>query len=241
MSEKLYETYAKKVQLLLHNNDRKKELTDIVDNIMAVRKNPRYSDIGKEELLKDMREEFANKNKAWTEALREVIQDFCNKYGVEVPDDGESHSVEVANVLQIIDMCGFDLSADILKAALEPVKNSGTVLKMISDVMYTRAKNSSIGGHCYKSEVFELLDDYLGMNNEMLAYSDTLESITALLTRERLIDYSIQDDYQYGVENGTRLVIQENTPYSVYCLGDNMMKVGKMHDEIKQTDTRFFK
>ena len=74
MSEKLYETYAKKVQLLLHNNDRKKELTDIVDNMMAVRKNPRYSDIGKEELLKDMREEFANKNKAWTEALREVIQ-----------------------------------------------------------------------------------------------------------------------------------------------------------------------
>ena len=48
MSEKLYETYAKKVQLLLHNNDRKKELTDIVDNMMAVRKNPRYSDIGKE-------------------------------------------------------------------------------------------------------------------------------------------------------------------------------------------------
>ena len=53
MSEKLYETYAKKVQLLLHNNDRKKELTDIVDNMMAVRKNPRYSDIGKEELLKN--------------------------------------------------------------------------------------------------------------------------------------------------------------------------------------------
>ena len=141
MSEKLYETYAKKVQLLLHNNDRKKELTDIVDNMMAVRKNPRYSDI------------------------------------VEVPDDGESHSVEVANVLKIIDMCGFDLSADILKAALEPVKNSGTVLKMISDVMYTKQKNSSIGG--YKSEVLELLDDYLGMNNEMLAYSDTLESITS--------------------------------------------------------------
>ena len=239
MSEKLYETYAKKVQVLLHNNGRKKELTDIVDNRMAVRKNPRYSDIGKEELMKDMREEFANKNKAWTEALREVIQDFCNKYGVEVPDDGESHSVEVANVLKIIDMCGFDLRADILKAALEPVKNSGTVLKMISDVMYTKQKTSSIGS--YQSEVLDLLNDYLGMNNEMLTYSDTLESITSLLTRERLIDYSIQDDYQYGVENGTRLVIQENTPYSVYCLGDNMMKVGKMHDEIKQTDTRFFK
>ena len=208
MSEKLYETYAKKVQVLLHNNDRKKELTDIVDNMMAVRKNPRYSDIGKEELMKDMREEFANKNKAWTEALREVIQDFCNKYGVEVPDDGESHSVEVANVLKIIDMCGFDLSADILKAALEPVKNSGTVLKMISDVMYTKQKTSSIGS--YQSEVLDLLNDYLGMNNEMLTYSDTLESITSLLTRERLIDYSIQDDYQYGVENGTRLVIQEN-------------------------------
>ena len=45
MAEKTYEVYAKKVQLLLHDSDRKKELSDIVDNMMAVRKNPRYSDI----------------------------------------------------------------------------------------------------------------------------------------------------------------------------------------------------
>ena len=156
-----------------------------------------------------------------------------------MPDDGESHSVEVANVLKIIDMCGTDLSASILKTALEPVKNSGMVLKMISDVIDARQKSSATGG--YKNEVLGLLNDYLGMNAEMISYDDTMKSITSLLTRDELVSYSIQDDYQYGVENGIRLILQDDTTYSVWCLGDNMMKVGKMHDEIKQTDTRFFK
>lgn len=166
--------------------------------MMDVRKNPRYSEVGKEELMKGLREEFAKKNKDWSEALREIIQDFCDKYSVKVPDDGESHSVEVANVLKIIDMCGTDLSASILKTALEPVKNSGMVLKMISDVIDARQKSSATGG--YKNEVLGLLNDYLGMNAEMISYDDTMKSITSLLTRDELVSYSIQDDYQYGVE-----------------------------------------
>lgn len=239
MAEKTYEVYAKKVQLLLHDSDRKKELSDIVDSMMDVRKNPRYSEVGKEELMKGLREEFAKKNKDWSEALREIIQDFCDKYSVKVPDDGESHSVEVANVLKIIDMCGTDLSASILKTALEPVKNSGMVLKMISDVIDARQKSSATGG--YKNEVLGLLNDYLGMNAEMISYDDTMKSITSLLTRDELVSYSIQDDYQYGVENGICLILQDDTTYSVWCLGYNMMNVGKMYDQISQTNARFFK
>ena len=75
----------------------------------------------------------------------------------------------------------------------------------------------------------------------MISYDDTMKSITSLLTRDELVSYSIQDDYQYGVENGIRLILQDDTTYSVWCLGDNMMNVGKMYDQISQTNARFFK
>lgn len=241
MAEKLYETLAKEAQLIIHDSDYVKSLKEIVKNMMDVKQNQRYSDFGKEELLKSMRKEFADKNKAQTEKLREVIRKFCDTYGVTIPDDGENHSADVANVLKIIDMCGVNLGAETLKTALEPIQDSPKLLKMVRDVIDTKSKNTPISVGSYGTDIFNVLDEYQGMGSEMISYSNEFSAVGALLNAETLIDYRITDDYQYGVSNGYLLKLTDVTPYSVICLGDNMMKIGKMYDEISLVNPRFFK
>lgn len=241
MAEKLYETLAKEAQLIIHDSDYVKSLKEIVKNMMDVKQNQRYSDFGKEELLKNMRKEFADKNKGQNEKLREVIRKFCDTYGVTIPDDGENHSADISNVLKIIDMCGVNLSAEILKTAIEPIKDSPKLLKMVGDVIDTKSKNTPLNAGSYDTDIFNVLDEYQCRGSDMISYSNEFSNVESLLNDETLIDYRITDEYQYGVSNGYLLKLTDFTPYSVICLGDNMMKIGKMYDEISLVNPRFFK
>lgn len=237
----IYEGCAKQVQVIIHDPDFKKKMDDILKSMMGVKRNNRYTDIGKAEFLTEMRKEFAGLVKDQSEQLRGVIKIFCNTYGVTIPDDGENHSPEVANVLKVIDLCGHSLDADTLRIALEPVKQSGKILKMIHNIINAKNVNFlSNGLEGFSHEIMTLLDEYIGVSGEILEYSDEFEKISVLQDAEILINYVIAEDYQYGVSE-LLLVLQDRTPYSVLCLADNMMKVGQMYEIVSKEYPRLFK
>jgi uncharacterized protein YqgV (UPF0045/DUF77 family) len=243
MEEKLYETLAKEATLIIHDSDFVKGLKDITKNMMNVRTNKRYSDFGKEEMLKGMREEFTQKNKEQTEKLRDVIKRFCDAYGVTIPDDNKNHSAEIANVLQIIEICGMDLTVETLKTAIEPIKDSAKLLKMVRDILNTKKEQAPMGVKTYAHDIFTTIDEYLGMTEDMLAYVNNLSVVSSLLDVEELVKYVITDDYSYGVvSNGGYIFgIRDVTSYPVICLGDNMMGIGKLYDRVSRENPRFFK
>lgn len=240
MEEKLYETCAKNVKILMNGVQLKNDLNKILQTMQGVQVNQRLTDFGKEEALTDLREEFAERCKKQSEKIRAEIRIFCAKYAAEIPDDGENHSVEVGNILQVINTMGFDLTVETLKTIIEPIKDSGRLLKMVYDILKTKNINTPAEVGSFDPDIFTLLNEYLGINNEMLSYVDEYEKVRELLDVDVLVQWQVFDDYEYGT-SGTILRMRDATPYSVLCLADNMMNVGKMYDQINSNNPRFFK
>ena len=138
---KLYEECAKRVRILLKDVQLKNDLNEKLKTMQDTQKNPRLSDFGKEEIMSNLRKEFTDRCKEQSEKIRAEIKRFCSEYAFEVPDDGESHSVEVANVLQVIDMMGVSLTVETLRTAIEPIKGSARLLKMVYDILKTKSQN----------------------------------------------------------------------------------------------------
>lgn len=236
---KLYEECAKRVKVLLNDVQLKNDLNENLKIMQDTLKNPRLSDFGKEEVLKNIRKEFADRCKEQSEKIRAEIRRFCSEYAFEIPDDGESHSVEVANVLQVIDMMGINLTVETLKTAIEPIKGSGRLLKMVYDILKTKSQNIPPEAGTISIDIFSMLDEHLGMNDEILSYADEFEKVSCLLDADSLVEWQVFDDYDYGV-SGRIFRMRDVTGYGVLCLPDNMMTIGKMYDRIKLTNPRFF-
>lgn len=237
---KIYEECAKRVKVLMHDVQLKNDLNKILQTMQNVQVNPRLTDLGKDEALTDLRKEFAERCKKQSEKIRAEIRIFCAEYAAEIPDDGENHSVEVANILQVIDMMGVNLTVETMKTAIEPIKGSGKLLKMVRDILETKRRSIPAVAGSFDPDIFTLLNEYLGTNNEMLSYVDEFEKISELLSADILVEWQVFDDYQYGISS-TVLRMRDVTRYGVLCLADNMMNVGKMYDQIKINNPRFFK
>ena len=236
---KLYEECAKNIRLLLNDVQFKNDLNEKLETMQDTLKNQRLSDFGKEEVLANIRKEFADRCKEKSEKIRAEIRRFCSEYEFEVPDDGKSHSVEVANVLQVIDMMGVNLTVETLKTVIEPIKESGRLLKMVYDILKTKSLNIPAEVGSISPDIFFMLDECLGTNNEILSYADEFEKVSCLLDADSLVEWQVFDDYGYGV-SGRIFRMRDVTGYGVLCLPDNMMNVGKMYDRIKLTNPRFF-
>lgn len=234
MAEKLYETCAKQVQIIIQQH--RQEAEKIGQAVQKVNADPRYSQQGKDELVAALRSELKELNKTKTKELKAVVTTFCNQYQVIHVDDGKADAQEVANALKVIDMCGYNLTADLLRSIAEPLKNSYTALKMLRELLDAKHDNSSLG---FAPDVLTLMDEYIGMNSEIIAYENVFESVKEVLDIPELCSAGI-----VGVPeiNGTvvnRLV--DATCYAVLTLGDNMMKVGQLYDSVYLEYPRLFK
>lgn len=234
MAEKLYETLAKEALMIIHQH--REEAKKIGDAVQKLNADPRYSDFGKEELIKKLREELKTLNQDKTEKLKTVIQKFVNEYQVVHTDDGKADAQVIANALKVIEMCGFGLTADLLRDVVEPLKDSYTSLKMIRSLLAAKHDNSGIG---FSSDMLVLMDDYIGVNAEIITYEDVFESVKELLNMPELVSAGI-----YGEPDPSGAVINrltDETRYSTLCLCDNMIKVGKLYDVVYLKYPRLFK
>ena len=109
MAEKFYETCAKQVVTIIHQH--REGTKEIADAIQKLNTDRRYSEYGREELLKKLREELNTINQEKTNELKEVVQQFVNTYQINITDDEKADPQEVANVLKVIEMCGTGLTA----------------------------------------------------------------------------------------------------------------------------------
>lgn len=234
MAEKLYETLAKDALMIIHQH--REEAQKIGDAVQKLNADPRYSDFGKEELIKKLREELKNLNQDKTKELKAVVQKFVNEYQTVHTDDGKADPQVIANALKVIEMCGFGLTTDLLRSVVEPLKDSYTSLKMIRSLLMTKTNDSGMG---FNSDVLALMDEYIGVNAEIITYEDVFDSVKEMMNMPELVSAGIhgEPDYSSGVIN--RLI--DETPYSTLCLCDNMMKVGKLYDVVYLKYPRLFK
>ena len=243
---KLYEECAKAVLVLLNDTKFTQSLEEITQTMNKVANDERLTDKGKEQYYTALKNDFSKKVKEQSDAIRLIVEKFCNKYKLEAPDDGESHTSDVANILKIIDTCGFSLTADILKTAIEPIKNSASQLRMIANIL--NAKNQSNSGASYGFEVTGLINQYLSigvMGEESIAYEAAFGEVERVLQNESILSIKVAENWidPNKMYIGDKLVyrIENNTPYDIFCLADNMMKVGQMYEEVYQGNERFFK
>lgn len=84
-----------------------------------------------------------------------------------------------------------------------------------------------------------MLNDYLGVNTAICEYESIFETIQEVLDMPELVSAGI-----VGASNPSGTVINnlvDNTPYCTHCLGDNMMRVGKLYDSVSLEYPRLFK
>jgi hypothetical protein len=236
MAEKLYETCAKQVQIII--NQHRSEVDKIGQAVQKINADPRYSQLGKDELIKKLRDELNELNRTKSDELKEVVRTFCNQYQVVHTDDGKADAQVIANALKVIEMSGYNLTVDLLRSVVEPLKNSYTSLKMIRSLLAAKNENLAVG---YTPDVLILMDEYIGVNGEIIAYEDTFASVKAVLDMDmtKLVSAGMVGIPEFNGQVIPRLI--DFTSYSVLCLGDNMMKVGKLYDSVYLEYPRLFK
>ena len=233
MKEKLYESCAKQVQVIIgQHRDKANEISQTLQKINA---DPRYSQMGKDELVGKLREELNTLNKSKTSELKDVVRSFCSQYQIiHVNDDADAQLI--ANALKVIDMCGYNLTAELLQSVIEPLKNSYTSLKMIRSLLIAKSDDAGLR---YTPQVMLLMDEYIGVNADIISYEDAFSSVESVLDMPELVSAGICGEPDYN--NGTINRLIDATRYDVLCLGDNMMKVGKLYDDVYLKYPRLFK
>lgn len=227
MEEKYYETCAKQVVTILHQY--KEGTKEIADAIQKLSTDRRYSDYGKEQVMKKLSEELNTINQEKSDELKEVVKQFADKYQTNIKDDGNTDPQDVANVLKIIELCGSSMTVDVLRTAVEPIKGSCSTLKMLHTILLNKGNEKCI----------ELLGDYIGQSAPMTEYEETLAEIKDALDVPLLVCAVINAEGNNSGSVFNRLL--DNTPYITYGLGDSMMKIGKMHDQLSLEYPGFFK
>lgn len=237
MEEKYYETCAKKVVTILHQH--KEGTKEIADAIQKLSTDRRYSDYGKEQVMKKLSEELNTINQEKSDELKEVVQQFVNKYQTNIKDDGNTDPQDVANVLKIIEMCGPGMTVDVLRAAVEPIKGSCSTLKMLHTILLNKSQRALAIEAAYDTKCIELLEDYIGQSAPITEYEAIFAEVKGALDAPLLVRARINAEGNYSGSVINRLL--DDTPYITYALGDSMMKIGKMHDLLSVEYPGFFK
>lgn len=228
MAEKFYETCAKQVVTIIHQH--REGTKEIADAIQKLNTDRRYSEYGREELLKKLREELNTINQEKTNELKEVVQQFVNTYQINITDDEKADPQEVANVLKVIEMCGTGLTAEVLRTALEPIKGSRSTLKMIETMFRSKNDRALALEASYNPECIDLLDDYIGRTGAIIGYEDTFAEVKSALNVPLLVSAGLHGEPDYNGSVINRL--SDTTPYITLCLSDSMMKVGKLYEQV---------
>lgn len=237
MSEKLYETYAKQALTIVHQHrERTKEIADALQIVSTDRERSEY---GKDRSVERLRNELKELNQEKSDELKAVVQQFVNKYQVNIVDDGKANPQEIANALKVIEMCGTGLTVEVLRTAIEPIKGSYTTLKMIQTILVSKNQHAIVVEGMYDPDCIVLLDDYLGRNGALIGYEDTFAEVKSALDVPLLVSAGIHGEPDYNGSVINRLL--DTTPYITLCLSDSMMKVGKLYEQVSLEYPGFFK
>lgn len=226
--EKTYETYAKRFYELMEAHER--DVKEIENEANKVAVDKRRSDFGRQEHVDNLKRDLGKLNAEISETLRGLVNQFCNEYDVNFAEDGKDHTTEIANALKIIDMCGVNITADLFRSAIEPLKGSYKALKMINDVLSIKwEKHNANTPEQYNPEIREIIYDYLGTNEDVNSFVGYMNDVKAILEYPTLVNYQLVNT---GINGVTRFEVQNCTRYSVGVLPDEIIRLGKMYETL---------
>ena len=232
--ERTYESYAARAEAIIKNfQDKVKEAQETGCEMML---DWRFNTKEKNENLKGVKADLQEKADNLTKHFKENARKFCNEYKVTLPNDGKSHTEDVANALKVIDMVGFKLTPDILKSIMEPLKHSYTNMKMIHDVIYAKGNvpEAGLAGIGYDEAIYETLIEYMGINTSAIEYLDRLKEVE---------DIENIPGFKFSVEpftNATPFIIVPNIPYEYYAVPETMKELGKMYAVLENEFSELF-
>ncbi len=232
--KRTYESYAARAETIIKNfEDAVEETQKTGCEIML---DWRFTPEGKSENLKGIKADLQEKADNLTKLFRENARKFCNEYKVTLPNDGKSHTEDVANALKVIDMVGFKLTPDILKSIMEPLKHSYTNMKMIHDVIYVKGNvpEAGLAGIGYDEAIYETLIEYMGINTSAVEYLDRLKEVEDI---ENIPGFKFSVS-MYG--GATPVIITPDVPYFYLTLPDTMKELGKMYATLENEFSELF-
>lgn len=232
--ERTYESYVARAEAIIKNfQDKAKEAQETGCEMMV---DWRYSPEGRIDNIKNLKVGLQEKADNLTKLFRKNARGFCDEYKVTLPNDGKSHTEDVANALKVIDMVGFKLTPDILKSIMEPLKHSYTNMKMIHDVIYAKGNvpEAGLAGIGYDKAIYETLIEYMGINTSAVEYLDRLKEVE---------DIENIPGFKFSVEpftNATPFIIVPNIPYEYYAVPETMKELGKMYATLENEFSELF-
>ena len=116
---------------------------------------------------------------------------------------------------------------------------SYSTLKMIQNMFNSKNKNALAIEASYKYECFSLLNDYLGQVGAIHDYEEFFAEVKSVLNMPMLVSAGIHSETDWNGTVVNRLL--DTTLYSTLCLADNMMKVGKLYEQVSLEYPGFFK
>lgn len=119
------------------------------------------------------------------------------------------------------------------------IKGSYSTLKMIQNMFNSKNQNALAVEATYKWECIDLLSDYLGEVGTIYDYGDFFAEVKSLLDVPMLVNAGVSGVTDWNGTVVNRLL--DTTPYSTLCLADNMMKVGKLYEQVSLEYPGFFK
>lgn len=221
----VYEECAKNVVTI--TKDYCDQFANIAEALELNKKSDKLTTSGKMDAVDKLREELDTLNQKESDKLREVITTFCNRYQVCKTNE-KADAGDIANALKVIEMCGSGLTVDVLKNVAEPLLNDYGSLKMLDGILRTKGCGT---------EVLDYMMELTGGNYDVLTYESHFEMISTLLNTESIFNGSIPQGSVMGELPG----ITDGLRYEVFALGDAMMQVGKLHEELKVKYPRMFK
>jgi hypothetical protein len=236
--ENNYDKYAKQVQATMDLFETSvKESQDTINKIAS---DWRFSEKGKAKAREDVLTDLQKTADNLTNLVKEITKRFCNDYVVKLPNDGKDHSEDITNALKIIDMVGFNLTPEILNNVVEPLKGSYKHLKIINDILEARrpvgAVADSIG---YDSMIFQMMQEYMGVNTTVWEYIDLFSNIAEVVTTDSIRFRFVNDGVTRDNVSLTNIV--SAIPYSILCLGEWMVSAGKMYENLEHELSEVFK
>lgn len=233
--ERKYEVTAQAVQGVIASYEADvKEAEDAANKVMA---DWRFSASGKENAKQNLYKELQERADKYMNLIREAAKDFCDTYRIKLPSDNKDHSMDIANALKMIDMLGYNLTAETLKTVLEPIKNSYKHMKMIADVLEAKNKGITADFVHYDPAVITTMYEWLGVNTKVFEYLDAFREVEEICTTERIKLYAATNSYG----NASLVSLTPQIPYEIFALPDAMIRAGKMYAELESEFSELFK
>lgn len=230
--ERTYEKYAEKADTIIklfEDAAREAQETEC-----EIRSDWRFSPEGKSENVKGVRADLQEKTDNFIKLFKENAKRFYNEYKVKLPNDGKSHSEDIANALKIIDMTGYKLTPDILKSIMEPLKHSYKDMKLLHDVIITRGTGIPEGVRGYDESVYRVLFEYIGVNTSAIEYLNRLKAV------EEIADIAGFKFSATVYNNETLVTITPDVSYSYLALPTTMRELGKMYANLENEFSDLF-